>query len=107
MIMTKNNFPPRHQLSEEQINLCRDIRRRGKNKVFLRAKKLRKKNPNCFYFLQYFIDVRLRLRTVGKGSLNRFVSSRRISLMREPGKRSWWVKSLNVNILVSTQIKTI
>ena len=24
----------RHQLSEEQINLCRDIRRRGKNKVF-------------------------------------------------------------------------
>ncbi len=28
-----NDMLSRHELNEEQLNLCRDIRRRGKNKV--------------------------------------------------------------------------
>ena len=28
-----NDLLSRHELTEEQLNLCRDIRRRGKNKV--------------------------------------------------------------------------
>jgi nuclear factor erythroid 2 len=33
-----NDLLSKHELTEEQLTLCRDIRRRGKNKVKLRTK---------------------------------------------------------------------
>ena len=32
-----NDMLSRHELNEEQLNMCRDIRRRGKNKVILQG----------------------------------------------------------------------
>ena len=36
-----NDLLSKHELSEEQLTLCRDIRRRGKNKVKTNEKKMR------------------------------------------------------------------
>ena len=52
----KSTFEPkhfRHQLSEEQINLCRDIRRRGKNKV-IRCSKLSLKKTKIIISISFF-----------------------------------------------------
>ena len=35
-----NDLLSKHELTEEQLTLCRDIRRRGKNKVFPKEFKL-------------------------------------------------------------------
>ena len=54
----KSTFEPkhfRHQLSEEQINLCRDIRRRGKNKV-IRCSKLSLKKTKIIISISFFPD---------------------------------------------------
>lgn len=42
-----NDLLTRHQLSEEQINLCRDIRRRGKNKIAAQNCRKRKLEQIC------------------------------------------------------------
>jgi len=42
-----NDLLSRHQLSEEQINLCRDIRRRGKNKIAAQNCRKRKLEQIC------------------------------------------------------------
>ena len=39
-----NDLLSKHELTEEQLTLCRDIRRRGKNKV--------REYSNCLFFLK-------------------------------------------------------
>lgn len=48
-----NDLLASHNLTEEQINLCRDIRRRGKNKVRVRRKAAGRGIDACnvFHFL--------------------------------------------------------
>jgi hypothetical protein len=55
-----NDMLSKEDLSEEQLNICRDIRRRGKNKV---AKNIK----HSFLVL----SPRWQLRTAGKGKLSK------------------------------------
>ena len=41
-----NDLLSKHELTEEQLTLCRDIRRRGKNKVGTRKKQSEHTNIN-------------------------------------------------------------
>ena len=49
-----NDLYESHDVTEEQINICRDIRRRGKNKesINARAKFENCNNPNCRLLLR-------------------------------------------------------
>ena len=63
-----NDLLSRHSVSEEVINVCRDIRRRGKNKVCCGNK-----FPH-FGQRTNLILSRLQRRIVEKGKLNRFTA---------------------------------
>ena len=55
-----NDMLSKEDLSEEQLNICRDIRRRGKNKVG---------EKHCLHFL--VLSPRWQLRTAGRGKLSK------------------------------------
>ena len=55
-----NDMLSKEDLSEEQLNICRDIRRRGKNKVG---------EKHCLNFL--VLSPRWQLRTAGRGKLSK------------------------------------
>ena len=51
-----NDLLSKHELTEEQLTLCRDIRRRGKNKVGTRKKQFEHNNKTTYQFKKDYLQ---------------------------------------------------